>query len=340
MANGWPPPPFLSSRWPYSAPDGQCQISDFGFSTQPPTDDAVRGYQKGATTHRPPGSWDELPHPAPPLASPWQAIPDGVCGRRTILESSRESGTLHRDCEEALKIRNPKSEIRNSSFDWRIYADATCAGLSVLIPLPLVDSIFETVFRRRIPGTIARARRREVAPLVRRRLGRAVDGSLSLQGCFKLFFTAVRYVLRKIWRKIIYVFTIKDAATALSEYWHRAYLINHMVRAGHLEADVDTDLAVRVFERTLREADLSPLMGLARQTVANAHHVLGILARARRLGAAEVARSLGDVLASHWKGAEASLVGVGEDYNRHYRLELEARGAAEGLLDEAPDEVP
>ena len=87
----------------------------------------------------------------------------------------------------------------------------------MLIPLPLVDGIFETVFRRRIPGTIARARRREVAPLVRRRLGRAGDGSLSIQGCLKLFFTAIRYVLRKIWRKVIYIFSIKDAATALSE---------------------------------------------------------------------------------------------------------------------------
>ena len=210
----------------------------------------------------------------------------------------------------------------------------------MLIPLPLVDSIFETVFRRRIPGTIARARRREVAPLVRGRLGRAVDGSLSLQGCLKLFLAAVGYVLRKIWRKIIYVFTIKDAATALSEYWHRAYLIDHMTRAGHLETGVDTDLAVQVFNRTLREADLSPLMGLARQTVANAHHVLRILARARRLGAAEVARSLGDVLASHWKGAEASLVGVGEDYNRRYRLELEARDAAGRDVLETPGEVP
>lgn len=225
----------------------------------------------------------------------------------------------------AEKTRNPKSEIRISTFDWRIYADATCAGLSVLIPLPLVDIVFETIFRRRIPGVISRARGRQVEPETRKRLGRGLDRAVSIDGCLKLFFKAVRYVLRRIWRKIIYVFTIKDAATALSEYWHRAYLIDHMVRAGHLEDGVDTDLAVDVFDRTLREADLSPLMGLARQTVANTHHVLRILARARRSGAAEVARSLGDVLASHWKGAEASLVGVGEDYNRRYRLELAHR---------------
>ena len=99
-----------------------------------------------------------------------------------------------------------------------------------------------------------------------------------------------------------------------------------MTRAGHLDSVVDTSLAVRVFTQTLRETDTSPLMGLARQTVANAHHVLRILVRARRLGAAVVARSLGDVLASHWKAAEASLVGVGEDYNRNYRREFEKLG--------------
>lgn len=225
--------------------------------------------------------------------------------------------------------RSPNPENPNTGFDWRIYADATCAGLSVLIPLPLVDMAFEAVFRRRMPGTIARARRCEVPGDTRLELSRSLDSALSLQGCFKLVFAALRYIVRRIWRKVVYIFTIKDAATALSEYWHRAYLIDHMVRAGHLSPRVDTGLAVTVFYRTLREADLSPLMGLARQTVANAHHVLRILFRARRLGAAEVARSLGEVLASHWKGAEASLKGVGEDYNRRYLLELEARAAAE-----------
>ena len=67
----------------------------------------------------------------------------------------------------ADQIRNPKSVIRSSGFDWRIYADATCAGLSVLIPLPFVDTAFETVFRRRIPGTIARALKS--APSLRQR---------------------------------------------------------------------------------------------------------------------------------------------------------------------------
>ncbi len=34
-------------------------------------------------------------------------------------------------------MENSKFEIRNSKYDWRIFSDATCAGLSVLIPLPI-----------------------------------------------------------------------------------------------------------------------------------------------------------------------------------------------------------
>ena len=113
------------------------------------------------------------------------------------------------------RVENSKFEIRNSKSDadWRIFSDATCAGLSVLIPLPLVDIVFETIFRRRIPVTVAKVRRREVAPEVRRRLGQGLDGPLSLSGCLAIGLATVKYVLRRIWRKIIYIFAVKDAAS-------------------------------------------------------------------------------------------------------------------------------
>ena len=225
-------------------------------------------------------------------------------------------------------MENSKFEIRNSKsdYDWRIFSDATCAGLSVLIPLPLVDIVFETIFRRRIPATIAKVRRREMASEVRRSLGRGLDGPLSLSGCLSIGLAAVKYVLRRIWRKIIYIFAVKDATEALTEYWHRAFLIDHMVRAGHLDPGADTDLALEVSMDVLRDIDPSPLMGMARQTVANAHHVFRLLVRARRLGAAEVTRSLGEVLSSHRKVAEDSMRTTADQYNRRYAEKVELRG--------------
>jgi hypothetical protein len=224
-------------------------------------------------------------------------------------------------------VENSRTEIRNpkSDLDWRIFSDATCAGLSVLIPLPLVDIAFETTFRRRIPGTIARVRRREIASEVRRKLGRGLDGPLSLSGCLAIGGAAVKYLLRRIWRKVIYIFAVKDATTALTEYWHRAFLIDHMIRAGHLDPGADTDLALQVSTDVLRDIDPGPLMGLARQTVANAHHVFRLLLRARRLGAAEVTRSLGELLSSHWLVARESLEHTVSRYNEEYRIAVVQR---------------
>ena len=222
-------------------------------------------------------------------------------------------------------MANSKSEIRNPKFEWAIYADATCAGLSVLIPLPLVDLFFETIFRRRIPGRIAKVRESEVAPATKAQLARPVNASLSWTGCIAVPFMVGRYIIRRLWRKIIYIFAVKDATTALTEYWHRAFLIDHMVHAGHLAPGVDTVLAVRVYRQVLQEIDPSPLTGLARQTVANARHVLRLLVRARRLGAAEVTKSLGEVLSSHWKVASESLVATSHRYNELYAAEVGLR---------------
>jgi hypothetical protein len=224
---------------------------------------------------------------------------------------------------------NPQSEIRspNSDFDWRVFADATCAGLAVLIPLPLVDMAFEALFRRRIPGAIARARGRSLGPELHRDLGRTVERPGSLRGCLALGAAVVRFVVKRIFRKIVYILSIRDAASALAAYWHRAFLIDHMLRAGHLEPAVDTELAVRVFRQTVRATDPEPLTGLAKLTVANAHHVLRLLVAARSLGAAKMTRQLGVILGSHWDAAEASLAATAGLYDRLYRSELERRAA-------------
>ena len=216
-----------------------------------------------------------------------------------------------------------------SIFDWRVYADATCAGLSVLFPIPLVDMVFEGVFRRRMPGTIGKARGVKLDIPTRRNLGHGEDWSLSPGGCLVVPISVTRYVLRRVWRKVIYVLAIADSATALSEYWHRAFLLDHMVRAGHLDPGADKELAVRVFNDVLKEIDTSPLLGLARQTAVNARKVFRILMRARRLGTAEVSRSFGEVLASHYTAAEASFSHAAAAYNGRYRSEVAARARDE-----------
>jgi hypothetical protein len=213
---------------------------------------------------------------------------------------------------------------RHTTFDWRIYAEATCAGLTALLPLPFVDLAFEAYFRRRMPATIARVRKRDLADGARRRLGRGLGKLISLEGCLAIPLGVVRYVVKKLWRKIVYVFAIADATSLVSAYWHRAYLLDHLVRAGHAAPDVDWPRSASVFEKVLAETDTSPLMGLSRQTVANVHRVFRLLVLARRRGAAEETESLSTILRSHWDAAERSLEDVAVRYNAEYARSLES----------------
>ncbi len=210
------------------------------------------------------------------------------------------------------------AENEPSPFDWRVFSDATAAGLTALIPVPFVDLAFESTFRRRMPAAIARARGRTMDPLVRLRLVKSPSRLLSMAGCLTLPLLALRYLFRRIWRKVVYVLAIADAASLVSAYWHRAYLLDHMVRSGHLDRGADTDRAVEVFRTVLLEADTSPLVGLARQVVSATHRVVRVLLRARRRGATEATETLGDILSSHWGAAERSLRSVAIRYNELY----------------------
>ncbi len=217
----------------------------------------------------------------------------------------------------------PNAIPPHTTFDWRIYADATCAGLTALVPLPFVDLAFEAYFRQRMPATIAKVRLREMTDGARRSLGRGSGRLVSVEGCIAIPVGILLYIVKKFWRKIVYVFAIADATSLVSAYWHRAYLLDHIVRAGHADPNVDWRRSAAVFDKVLGETDTAPLMGLARQTVSSVHRVLLLLIRARRRGAAEETESLSNILRSHWDAAEASLFKVALRYNEEYARSLE-----------------
>src|SRR5215204_38749 len=41
-----------------------------------------------------------------------------------------------------------------TAFDWAVYGNATLAGLSILIPIPFLDSVFEWFFSQQILPTL------------------------------------------------------------------------------------------------------------------------------------------------------------------------------------------
>jgi len=90
--------------------------------------------------------------------------------------------------------------LRDEKFDWAIYADATLAGLAILIPIPLLDLLFEWIFKRRMPQAIAKRNGRTLSPETIRQLNRS---SFSCLGCLLWPLELVWLLLKRTYRTIL-----------------------------------------------------------------------------------------------------------------------------------------
>lgn len=220
-------------------------------------------------------------------------------------------------------------------FEWRAFIDATCAGLSALTPLPGLDLLLELIFRRRMPRAIARCHAVDLPQETRKQLGRSSEPLLSARGCLLVPLFVIGWLIKRISRKILYILTIKQAAQQLSAYWHRAYLVDHLVRHGHASEQGAHPLVLEAFHLTMREADTDSLQGLARQLVAGVRRVTSVLLRARRKGAGEIMQRQEAFLAGHWAELEAALRQTAAHYERALQAalaELEAAQAPGGAV--------
>ncbi|MEM7334192.1 MAG: hypothetical protein AAF490_19050 [Chloroflexota bacterium] len=163
-----------------------------------------------------------------------------------------------------------KNNEPRTSFDWMIYADATFAGLSVLIPIPLVDLLFETIFKRRMVQTIAKRNDRQIPPDIARLVNRSQG---CWPGCLMWPITLTLEFLKRLYRTILYFLTIKAASDQLSYHWHRAFLIDFMIRRGDLATLERARLAGIAMDEVLQTTTTSPLMQLATQISNGFRHV-------------------------------------------------------------------
>lgn len=212
----------------------------------------------------------------------------------------------------ALSMEQPATE-----FEWAIYADATFAGLSILIPLPLIDLAFEQYFRRRMPRSIARHRNRPLQPIVLGILNRLGCSPL---GCVLLVPWLGFQLLRRLSKKILYFLTVKEATDTLAYYWHRAFLIDYALRSGHLddaESALHAEQAMRV---TLDDTRTSPLLVVAQQIVQQSPRVMSTLWRAvRRQREDTLATDEQATLRAAWKNLDDYLQTVASEYLIAYR---------------------
>ncbi|MCA9969188.1 MAG: hypothetical protein KC425_03180 [Anaerolineales bacterium] len=203
-------------------------------------------------------------------------------------------------------------------FDWLRYADATFAGLALLIPIPLLDVAFEWFFRRRMVRTIAARHGRSLSPEVVRLVNRSPDAWW--QGCLLAPLKLLILFLKRLSRKLLYFLTVKEATDQLGHYWHRAFLLDHMLRQGHLDDAQRAETAVAAMETVLDTRTTSPLNQLAAQILDRASHVLRSSLRWVRRGQEDaVVQETRQTMAARWGDFAAYLTDVAAEYDRLVR---------------------
>ena len=216
-------------------------------------------------------------------------------------------------------------------FHWGIYADATAAGLSVLIPIPLVDWLFEQFFRRRMPQSIATRRGRQLPKPVIRELNQG-DENL-FKTCLLLPIQGLFWLLKKISRKILYFLTIKEAIDQVSFYWHQAFLIDYMLMDGHLESEESALAARRAMGRILETTHRSPLRHLARELIESTSHIgrsiFGALRRFRQGKEDSLIEQKKTQMSSQWAEFTDYFENLAALYDQAYEAERQRQRAEE-----------
>ena len=219
---------------------------------------------------------------------------------------------------------------------------AVFVGLTPLIPVPFVDDLAQSYFRRRLVRMLAAAHGRalgaeEVEALV------SEPGGGCLRGCVV---QVVLYPLKKIFRKIFYFLEWKRAADLTSQTYHFGYLLNYALQpradGGSL---LDTRGAAEVraaIEAVCRESPIKPVETAVGGTFRQSKRVLAsaasLLAQTlRRLTGTrpdkeEVARAIESVEPEEEREIESvvtrmqkSIANVPEEHFRALRARLDAR---------------
>ena len=224
-----------------------------------------------------------------------------------------------------------------TAFSWSLYADATFAGLSMLVPFPFVDSAFEWFFKRRVPGAVARWRGRRLEPEVVAELN--YEKNSWLDSCLMLPVTLTWGLIKRLSKKVLYFLTVKEATDHLSYQWHRAFLIDYALQQGHLETRADAEVARLAMEYALATATTSPLENLAQRLIPHTRHITRSLRKARKGEEDEVIGEKRDMMAKAWVGFAEYLADVGFRYDQTYvkwRQERAERAAAEAEKASSP----
>jgi hypothetical protein len=237
-----------------------------------------------------------------------------------------------------------ETTAHDEKFDWAIYVDATLSGLAILLPIPLLDVLFEWIFKRRMPQAIAKRNGRTLSQETLRQLNQS---KVSCLGCLLWPLELVWLLLKRTYRTILYFLTIKDASDKLSYYWHRAYLLDLMMQRGDLAGAEESALAAEALHQVLNDLTISPLTQLAQQVVANVRHIFrASWRRLRRKQEDEMLTHTRSQMATAWRDLSGYFAQVALKYEQQLeqlhiaRLEESLVITAVSPSTSAPSEPP
>jgi uncharacterized protein (DUF2267 family) len=181
----------------------------------------------------------------------------------------------------------------------------------------LLDVAFELFFRRRMPGVIARRNGRTLDKETIQELNRLPPGCL--QTCLGWPILILLTFLKRLYRTILYFLSIKDATDNLSLYWHRAFLLDYMIRSGYVDDPATMPIAAEALRQLLDDITTSPLTQLAQEVVTSAHHIFATLRRVIRRGEEdEVVAQAKERMATIWSSYDEYLLEFAARYDQRY----------------------
>jgi len=218
---------------------------------------------------------------------------------------------------------------------------AVLAGLTPLIPVPVVDDLAKNYFRKRMIRRLAAANGRGLGVEELTALTREREGGC-LRGCLV---AAIVYPLKAVFRKVFYFLEWKRAVDLASRTYHFGYLANYsMQRRADGTSILDVRRASDVGEAiaaACRESPIKPVEGAIGGTFRGSRRVLraaaALLASAlRRLAGRarpeEVAEAIEQIEPEEEREIEPvvsrlqrAIAAVPEDHFRHLRERLDAR---------------
>ncbi|MFH1467392.1 MAG: hypothetical protein ABIO70_23615 [Pseudomonadota bacterium] len=207
-----------------------------------------------------------------------------------------------------------------------IVASAVLAGICALSPVPFVDDLVIGAIRRRLVRRLFRARGVTLSWPQQRALTRT--GSNWLLGCLGAL---VIYPIKKIFRKIFYVFAVKEAVDVASRLLHQGLLVEHALERGCIQAGELGDQREplerlnRIIRETCDETDTSPVGQILKRSFAGGRVFL------RRLGRQVVRQLRAHGLLRRARETDALPDGIGGDRERGLMADL--RGALLGEED-------